>query len=1280
MSVDPCYIPPLPATAYTSLAAAGFPLSEAAGAKVPKDIEFLYTLDRMVREISMAQSGGSTWPRANFPIFVGTVTAITSTLLTDSGADFSTPMRCGSSQTISGCRLIIYVHDDPRGRAIVQLTGAPSTTTLSYAAEDWIARGIIASLSDLVGCKYVVVAGGDLDQYDRWWEPPNSIEYVSSDSGNTTPNGRKIYQAGAYAYFPSYKLTVTTPAVGTFTISVTASTTDTTAAIDVDATPDTIQAAIEALGNVGAGNAFAFGFGGSIGLAFSKTLGTVTATITPSLMAGSIAIAGVSNLLVDVDPIWATTDWTHAQPSFPNNPTSFDLVISDEGPGGDGAVRRFAISSSTDNTIGASFSSYHFSQPAFYSVISHSGYWNPHAESGPRKAAYRGAMSDRFGLSHFPDDSINPYGQRVEVVGFDDGNTDEGLVDCLGATDHNAGDIDVWNDCCENDCCSEPQKSYSPDITKTIRFFQLSLMKTSAPWVIPGYSGGAAPHDWNFPEAAAIASAAEVAAGRAGISSFSIGISSVDTGTGRAYLSGITLPAAYTTDNPPVLWYTFLKSQIVCDSAETSIDVTGSQQLGHDGTGFYITGSWSTDQVGESGTGSWGPDRFFDYEFKHDTPTSVWIPSLFTADDGSTTAVDPPAFINDDLGVPQPYLGSWLVRPASTNYVRFGDTGHPDEVGPAFAAGDLATLRKDNASDPTLGVFDATVTNPLLQYRDNQFTGRCGKTPPNPSYIYRETDRPASGGVSVAGNTASVTTQLRLPGNEFFDFWHGGSGLLIQLQGVVGSTATGTTFNGTISHDGGSTFASMTGSPFLDWNSFAMGLTVSVSRTVSGVTTVYKLLTTAADRTTGVITLQGLDGFTFTTGDVWKIDVPRYELNRYQGHRAVVSVAAYTGHAAREVTVNVVACEHDTVFIDPADALSISSDDVAAGVNVRIICFESGSVLKRDPTNKFWTIPTGQDNRPDPNNDNIKPFFHQRPQNNLPYYFHAYGPQCIGDYWHPIVFNQLAAINRTITDTQKTGDFVSCQDGLSPEPYMFSLDSASAHFEVANAGSWNSGYCPRTTPGVDVSFSDGLSDYNDDVAAQVAGGTYCTISFSGPVSGCVTSVPQKVYSSVVAEGDFLDGSSNAGYVGALYSSGVSETGYARGANISTCLSYTMDAYVRALISADDPCPSDTSAPGGFAYDDDFTPHSAYTSETIRTVIQFDAAGSGLAFHSYVKISSDAGTTSTMISATKLGDLSTNIPAITRSSLSTGQAEEKDILHGWYAPPPLLIFRWNRTYV
>lgn len=1297
---DPCYIPPRTSIAYGTLTAAGLPLSLLASAKIPKNIEFHLAFMRMLREIRMCVVSDSTYPAANIPIrttgglCIGTVTSITTTSLTDSDQDFSTPKRCGTTALLTGCFVVIYVKDDPRFICRASITGTTGTITINFDAVDWVARGQIAAISDCVGLKYIIYKNGDLDQYDMWPECPNSFEYVGSDSGQTTLNGLKKYQPGAYAYFPSYALVFSGNPTGTYTISVTAgASTTTTSALAASASTSDIQTALQALANVGDGKAFAFKlFDGSIGLAFAKSLGSVSVTVTPTLAGGSLAVNSVTDLLVDLAPIWATTGWLSPKPKFPDKPTAFDLVIYDNADGGDNKVHRFSISTVPGKGfLGTSFSGFQFSQGAYYSIIKRGGIWHPFVESVPRKVWYRGLYAGNT-LTHLPDDSIGTSILPAVSIVINSCDSDCENPDCNTPL-VNIMDKLLRNDCCNPTCCSDADKIYTPKVATTIRWVQTQLMNPSGSWIIPGYAGGTAPpHPWNFPEAMAIASAAEVAAHRPALSAFTTSVSSIVSG--KAYI-GIAMPYDGVT-----LYWTTLDSKGGYYSG-------GINQLHQDGTGVYMTGI-SSDEIGLVMKGTFGFTRYSDLELLYDTDRTHLIPSVSIDDVGTATAVDPPGIsdasgpatataaavagaitstiitdggdgyvtvpmvlisdltgtgaiikatiaagavsaltiIEPGTGYTLPTLsfkgggelliGDWFTKPASTTYSRF-ETGQMTDGGPAIAAGDLAALRRDNAMDPTLPSFNPISPGPLLPYRDYQFSGGCGKTPPNPDYKFKETDLPASGQIVSVGRTGGYVTQIKMTGANFYDYWYTiGGNILITLSGVV-STGGGTTFTGTLSVDGMS-FGAMAGSPWLSWASWAKGMTVQVSRTVGSVTTIYRTLTTTAVVSTGIVTVQGLDGFSFTAGDVWKIEVPRYEIDRHQGHRALIT------KASGAVTVRVKANDQHVAFIDPADMLTMT-DAEAVGASIKIITYEGGDVLKRDPTNTFWTAPTGTDNRTDPITGK-KPKFKKNLKANLPFHYKAYGPICIGDMWGPWIFNEIRAINATLTDTINNNP--ACRNiptiGAAAEDNVFSF-------------SFLMGGGPATTPPPNALptswFSTGYNDAFNGTVAQFNDlwtGDFTDNAFGGNPDPPSQDPAYVIYPPTAADNQCPEAIIGIGahtfpnqdLNGTFIPSGpsVSKSYAYLEDSVNYCFPCSVTFWVHSIIAIGDPNE-------GIAED---WPN--------REVYHFDAQGTSLAYRQYVSVSGGtlASGGSSVIFSGRVGNAIPELPIFTKPDDPTGHGD------------------------
>jgi hypothetical protein len=1035
------------------------------GPQVPKDIEFHYAWYRALRDIAMVNGGGAQWPRANIPIFAGTITDLDSTTLTDSDADFSTPLRCGLSVELTGCTVQIFFKDDPRYVAKSTITGSTGTT-LALDKTDWVARGICSDISDLIGSQYCVYAGGDISSYDRWLEPPNSWEYVA----NKTLAAAGL--PGSYAVFPTAVLTITgTATAGTYTLSVTGGTSVTTASIAFNASTAAIQSAIEACSNVGSGKVIVTPYQGNQTIAFDPSLGTTSVSIgTDSLTGATIAASAMATTLLDLVQTWTANQWTTAQPDFPDNPTGFDLVIWDNGTNGDGLAHRLSITSNDNVSISTgSLGSWVPSLNCYYSIVATGGIWHPQKLSGPRKVWYRGAMDGDHAVTHMPDDSIGSYPPAAASVSFDGG---EEPPTCSGPTGHSAMDVDVWNDCCDADCCSRGNNSFSPDFYKSVRGIQDAMIELfgGLPWVDPtfyidGLPSSARPRPLTFP----VAAAASATLFGSDINNFATSIGSISSDNSKAYI-GITPP--YTE---PVLYFTLFDST-------GAVVLNSSAIVETDETGAYISGSWSSGNVGQTMSCTYGFGDPFDYGVMYLWPKTIWLPSM----DSDGNLVDPPRVDTDPITHdPIFLLGSWVNRPVSTNYVRY-DTGigTPSQAGPAFTTGDLAEYLGDNACDPTLA--DVGATSPYVQYQDHKFTGKLGKTPPNAFYANSDSNGGTGGKVMSYANSSGLTTQISVDPSivNWFPTWYssgadvtgtvmsgtataGSSTALVdtsatmttawygltinithlsvttpfRVTGVDPSTHTltlaavsGVTVNAgdtyTITIPGASIyrdFGTATGgsaTTLVDTSKIAVGGFFSAGLYDTGYTlkvfhtdptthaqTMTKYFITAADPTTGTLTVDGVDGApTIANGDLYQIDWP-YELNRWQTYQVTVNIPAVDGNPASTVTVIARGNDQSTMFIVPQSGFTLTDDMIAAGVTFSTITFKTGDVLKYDGSH--WTAPTGTDNRPDPNNSSIKPTFRARLADNLPFRFDWYGRIHRGTYWCPQWWNQMYYVLKT---------------------------------------------------------------------------------------------------------------------------------------------------------------------------------------------------------------------------------------------------------------------------
>lgn len=320
---DPCTIPPLPASARTL--ASFFPL--VGGHQPLKNIEFAYAWMRAMRKVDMAAGSDPRWPRQNIPLASGgTITAATLTTLTDSAATFTTtPKRCGINSSYVGATIKLYVKDDPRYVYAARITSVASTHVLNVSVIDAVERGIVPSLSALVGVQYEIFDAGDICSYDRWPDPPNAFEYVSQYQ-----LAREQGLPGSFGNFASKTIAIT---AGSPTYTLHTGGGDTSALTAASSVAD-IQSAIASA--VGGSVVVAKLAQGTYAVAFGPGVST---TLTVASQSGGTVVVNplAAGTLVDPHAVFggspgeATNRFATAQPSFPDAPTRFDLVIWDSG-------------------------------------------------------------------------------------------------------------------------------------------------------------------------------------------------------------------------------------------------------------------------------------------------------------------------------------------------------------------------------------------------------------------------------------------------------------------------------------------------------------------------------------------------------------------------------------------------------------------------------------------------------------------------------------------------------------------------------------------------------------------------------------------------------------------------------------------------------------------------------------------------------------------------------------------------------------------------------------
>jgi hypothetical protein len=1098
-------IPAAPPLAYTSLASF-LPIT---GSKTPISIESIYALYRGIRRIALNQGSGTMWPRFNVPVFSGTITGLSATsaavTLTDSAAAFGSPMHHGASIALTGCYIEIFRFDDPRWTARGNLTATSTGTTLTLVAQangalspvtDWIGRGVITALSDLVGCGYIVLAAGDIGPYDRWMEPPNSDEYV----GNPTigaQNSSHLGHAGSIGLFPTYQLTP--PGSGAYTVTVGS---HTTTALAFGASASAIQTALAGLTGVGTGNVTVTAYGTGFSLAFAKTLYPITCT------ASGATIAALSGVLLDTVQAWTLNQWKTAQPTYPDTPTSFDLVVQDNGPGGDSLVHRLTILSNTPTLIvfAPDGGGWVPSQGAYYSIVKHGGIWHPLALAGPRNVWYRGAMTDGGLATHMPDDSLTTYPNVVPAIEVSTSVWDAGVEGCVSGWIQ-TWEQDAWTD--PTDQCT-PDKCYSPDFFKTIRGIQWAIgYYCRVPQIDPTWGTASGPGGVN-PTSYPLTLTFPLACVLAGVNGW-IGNLSVSGGVGTISLPG-GLPYPQAT-----LFFTIVKhvqlpteadvidAYVVCTSATVTL-ATGLDPI-EDGDTVYCT---------------WGFSQRFDYQFRYLTGKSVWIPSV------NIVPVDPPAIVTVG-GISTSYLGSWSTKPKSTAYARFdlGTGGLVDDPadGVAFTAGDVAEFSGDNACDPTT---DTPTGNALAPYMDRGYVGTNGTTPTNPDYAGVmvaadgsltstgiTTDGTAAQLAGMAtgwGNTSGVTTHVTVPlavGSNWFESWYTNPATKLT------STITGTATSGT------ATTLVDSAAPFLlggKPNTRLFGGMVAVTHatvittwTINGISSDGKTLNLVAQTGLAVAvgdayivagvpdaTLKILMGIATTGGSTSMVDstygATAHPANAWFDPNLLTGLTLKVFHGSTSQTltkflITGATSSSGALTLQGVDGASITATDMweidipleknrwqdrwitftpptggnlGSGANVSvdvqttgndqnsiwlastagfvmvagstfvIESFSPGVVLKRNSTNTRWLSTSGQTENRTDPATGNKPPFHDDEQENLPFAFPWYGRARRGTHFGPGLFNELLAVMRQFTALQSNVSFRGSYTESSP--------------------------------------------------------------------------------------------------------------------------------------------------------------------------------------------------------------------------------------------------------
>lgn len=832
----------------------------------------------------------SNWPRTSTVYDSGTISSITSTSMTDGTKTWASSRWfdwTSGADTDSVYYDVILDADnsDPRKQIHASITGSTSTVLSIGDLTDFVTQGIIASVGSLGGTQYAIIKQGGLWWNERILPWPNEWE---QDKGTV---GR-----GEYAGIVDSRSTSTdgevqvitisgSPAGGNCTLNLQGQTTSPIAYnAPANSGAGNVKGILEALSNVGSGNVSVTGSAGGPWTAhFSSLLSDLPKmTIESNALTGgsspSIAIS-VSQDGPQNGPQWSINQWAGKEV----------LVRGD-----DGFVHRMTIISNTSNTVVYTTQSW---KPSGAYIIVNPG---ARAEIGRLSGApfwWNGGANKTY-WTHHPADNLWTTNVPAASVSWSEG---DGII-CEDVS-HKALDQDLWSQSDEE--CSEPDKSYSPDVYKTLRGIQAWIEGISIRFVeAKDYDGAMSiPH---FTPATVFNS---------------IGINSQ---TATATVSSGSATFSITVPGTIAVYYTVLDPKGNVFTQGTPYDDSPVYTSGS----MTFTGLDEFDGKSVTLVVSLGWTRDYPREFRYMYPRTMFIPN---SDPGAGDLFDPP----EDVDGTGWGIGYWVTRPASTSYAEPDELGFVQETGTAFSNGDLVRHTGDNWNDPTpeqsLGATPFAVTDdqpdgrPIdLYYWDRFYTGRHPKT------AQAMIDAQKSG---IA--TGGAKHYLADIAQNWWSDWYGGGTLITHSGTATGGNTT--------------TLSDTTKAADVFWvNALASSRWAGFILEVTKSGTTYYVPITSISGTT--ITFTAVTGLTVAASDAYQIREPSYELNRWIGRTLTITPA---GGSPFNVTI--------THSDDKRLYFAAQATAIAAGAAYKITDTPCGWVWLR--SSGQWVKPTGTDAR-----------------------------------------------------------------------------------------------------------------------------------------------------------------------------------------------------------------------------------------------------------------------------------------------------------------------------
>lgn len=902
------------------------------------------------------------------------------------------------------------------------------------------------------------------------------------------------------------------------------------------------------------------------------------------LWKGSADSATTSTLTETTDKWSNTGTWAEPKPVVwtENQWAGKELLVR----GSDAKLHRVTITSNTSDTI--SFATQSWTPVGDYSIIDAGRLFFENHGNHPLGYWYGGAKKRYW--SHPPNDGDAPEHLRTvefpaSTVRWDQAELPDG---CGEPQSHDALDTDLWSEMVN--FCSEADHCYSPNLFKTIRQIQKTVLDICSNFVPPvNYSGATA-----IPVYVAARLFYD-----ANVNRFSSTTTrTYDSGTGEYNLNLGTFSPPY---SPIPAFYVVLGPD-GDNLFHGMASITAGEPV-------LLDGNFDPDKAGLTVLWSYGFTRWAPLEFRH-WPTykkTIFIPDVETKtnDFGLPEIVvyDPPEVADyccddqeeppeeccrDCFGVGSSANGSgWITHDGSSSYLMRSLYGTAIDSGIEFQTGDVARYVGDNFMDPALGGIleddDGTMT-PDAPYWDRFYEGR--HTPTLQEFKISQMSGFATSGEPTSSepdepeprtdNQRSLTDTTQ----DWFVDWYGDGFLRTESGTATGGSSTTLTDASKIPVDEG------------DGNEAACFW--NLDRTLGGtgykdciieidhheetgsedVVTTYKTIINSVNPATGTITFRAVQDLTVTEGDTYRI-YETAERNRWNNREVIL-----TYPDGSKVTTKITHNDATTIWF--ADELE---EPVIKNVGYEIREPEIGTVWKWDGTK--WVKPTGDDPRGQPWRADSK--------FNLPHKRKDYGLVTIGDYISYDVLNELYRLINKLRWTKFSPAWTSRQDGVTPE-----TNTWQPHQQLYDIG------C------VDIAGGSGSEEWEGLLAC------YMNVEMSENDGAAP---------SWYCSGTLFPTNSSI-YGGATYAYGVTE--------VPNLLARAVDFYAMGYINASNPDPINDE----FVYEGErIEPwNNIYrtTESHVFVTLQFDSTSTGLSFRTFTKYSTTPANTTLRVVSSRLG--------------------------------------------